>query len=97
MAEYELPSEWEITLDEENEKQAIIPHPEENDPKAIVAFDEFEGEYYVDLYHCSIKPAMDELIGSVEKKTFDSRDEALDCYERFARNYRELVSATEKD
>lgn len=33
MAEYELPSELEITLDEENEKQAIIPHPEENDPK----------------------------------------------------------------
>lgn len=40
---------------------------------------------------------MDELIGSVEKKTFDSRDEALDCYERFARNYRELVSAAKED
>lgn len=95
MAEYELLSEWEITLDEENEKQAIIPHPKKNDPRAIIVFDEFEGEYYVDLYHDSIKPAMDELIGSVEKKTFDSRKEALDCYERFAHDYESLVSAAQ--
>lgn len=95
MAEYELPSEWEITLDEENEKQAIISHPEKNDPRAIIAFEEFEEKYYVDLYHDSIKPAMDELIGSVEKKTFDSREEALDCYERFAQDYKSLVSAAQ--
>lgn len=80
-------------MDEPDEKQAIIPNPEGGDPAAIIYFDEFEGQYYVDLYHESIKPKMDELIGSAEKNTFNSRDEALVCFERFARDYRELVSS----
>lgn len=95
MAELSLPSEWEITLNEPDEKQAIIPDPEGGDPEAIIHLEKFEGQYYVDLYHESIKPAMDELIGSVEKTTFEAKDEAVDCFERFARDYRELVSAVQ--
>jgi len=90
-----LPSEWEITLNESNEKQAVIPDPEGGDPEAIIHLEEFKGEYYVDLYHESIKPAMDELIGSVEKTIFDSKEDALECFERFARDYRDLVSAAQ--
>lgn len=93
MDDLSLPSEWEITLNEPTEKQAVIPNPEGGDPEAIIHVEEFEGEYYVDFYHESIKPAMDELIGSVEKTTFDSKEEAIDCFERFARDYRDLVAA----
>jgi len=93
MSEYELPDEWEITLDEASEKQAIIPNPDGGDPEAINVFEEFEDEYYVDLYHESIKPKMNKLIGSVKKKQFASRDEAIVCYERFARDYQELLSS----
>lgn len=93
MDDLSLPSEWEVTLNEPDEKQAVIPDPDGSDPEAIIHLEEFEGTYYVDLYHESIKPAMDELIGSVEKTTLGSKEEAVDCFERFARDYREMVSA----
>ena len=91
MTAIDLPSEWEITLDEPDEKQAIIPDPEAREPTAIVSFEEFEGEYYVNLFHHSIKPKMDQLIGRVDRERFDSKDAAFGCFEQFARNYREML------
>jgi hypothetical protein len=43
-------------------KTDIIPHLEENDSKAIVAFNEFEAEYYVGLYHHS---SLAKIIGNI--------------------------------
>lgn len=93
MTSIDLPPEWEITVNEPDEKQAIIPNPESTAPTAIISFDEFEGEYYVDLYHESIEPKMDELIGCIEQEWFDSKEEAIDCLERFAQDYRDMLSS----